>query len=45
MTIRNPNRCPTHPGEVLADIIPETGKTKSEIAQCSVYHANISMIF
>ncbi len=33
MTTRNPNRCPTHPGEVLAEIIPETGKTKSEIAQ------------
>ncbi|MBX4336405.1 HigA family addiction module antitoxin [Bartonella raoultii] len=33
MTTRNPNRCPTHPGELLADIIPETGKTNSEIAQ------------
>lgn len=30
---RDKNRCPTHPGEVLADIIPETGKTKLEIAQ------------
>ncbi|WP_273758997.1 HigA family addiction module antitoxin [Bartonella sp. AU55XJBT] len=33
MTTRNPNRCPTHPGELLADIIPETCKTKLEIAQ------------
>ncbi|EJF78162.1 MULTISPECIES: HigA family addiction module antitoxin [Bartonella] len=30
---RDKNRCPTHPGEVLAEIIPETGKTKTEIAQ------------
>lgn len=29
---RDPNRCPTHPGEALDDIIPATGKTKSEIA-------------
>ena len=30
--IRSPNRCPSHPGAVLADIIPATGKTKVEIA-------------
>lgn len=31
--IRDPNRCPTHPGELLReDIIPATGKTKTEIA-------------
>lgn len=29
---RDPNRCPTHPGELLADIIPATGKSKTEIA-------------
>ena len=30
---RNPNRCPTHPGELLReDVIPATGKTKTEIA-------------
>jgi addiction module HigA family antidote len=29
---RNPNRCPTHPGELLRDVIPATGKTKAEIA-------------
>jgi len=29
---RDPNRCPTHPGELLDDIIPSTGKTKTEIA-------------
>ena len=29
---RDPNRCPTHPGAVLQDTIPATGKTKSEIA-------------
>ena len=26
-------RCPSHPGALLRDIIPETGKTKVEIAQ------------
>ena len=31
---RNPNRCPTHPGELLReDVIPATGRTKSEIAR------------
>lgn len=31
---RNPNRCPTHPGELLReDVIPETGKSKAEIAR------------
>jgi addiction module HigA family antidote len=29
---RNPNRCPTHPGELLRDVIPATGKSKAEIA-------------
>jgi addiction module HigA family antidote len=29
---RDPNRCPTHPGELLEDIIPATHKTKTEIA-------------
>ena len=30
---RDPNRCPTHPGELLREeVIPATGKTKSEIA-------------
>jgi len=30
---RDPNRCPTHPGELLRDdIIPATGKSKTEIA-------------
>jgi antitoxin HigA-1 len=28
----NPNRCPSHPGELLREVIPATGKTKSEIA-------------
>lgn len=31
--IRNPNHCPSHPGAVLDDIIPATGKTKTEIAK------------
>lgn len=31
--IRDPNRCPSHPGAILADILPSTGKTKVEIAQ------------
>ena len=30
---RDPKRCPTHPGELLReDVIPATGKTRSEIA-------------
>ena len=30
---RNPNRCPSHPGELLREvIIPATGKRKTEIA-------------
>ncbi|KEC56780.1 HigA family addiction module antitoxin [Bartonella rochalimae] len=30
---RHKNRCPSHPGDLLAEIIPKTGKTKLEIAQ------------
>ena len=30
---RDPNRSPIHPGELLREIIPATGKTKSEIAR------------
>ena len=30
---RDPNRCPTHPGELLRDVIPATGKSKTEIAE------------
>jgi addiction module HigA family antidote len=30
---RNPNRCPSHPGALLREVvIPATGKTKTEIA-------------
>jgi antitoxin HigA-1 len=29
---RNPGRCPTHPGELLREVIPATGKTKTAIA-------------
>jgi addiction module HigA family antidote len=29
---RDPKRCPTHPGELLREVIPATGKSKSEIA-------------
>ena len=30
---RDSNRCPTHPGELLREVvIPATGKTKAEIA-------------
>jgi addiction module HigA family antidote len=29
---RPPERCPSHPGPLLDDIIPATGKTKVEIA-------------
>lgn len=32
--IRDPNRCPTHPGEMLAeDVIPATGLSKTEVAR------------
>lgn len=32
--IRNPNRCPTHPGELLDEtVIPATGLTKAETAR------------
>lgn len=31
---RDPDRCPTHPGELLReDVIPATGKPKAEIAR------------
>lgn len=34
MTTRNPNRCPTHPGVLLAEIIfPATELSKTEIAK------------
>ncbi len=29
---RDPKRCPTHPGELLREVIPATGKSKAEIA-------------
>jgi addiction module HigA family antidote len=29
---RDPNRCPTHPGDLLGEVIPATGKSKTEIA-------------
>ena len=29
---RDPNRCPTPPGELPRDLIPATGMTKPEIA-------------
>ena len=29
---RNPRRCPAHPGALLEDILPATGKSKKEIA-------------
>jgi addiction module HigA family antidote len=31
--IRDPDRCPSHPGAALDDIIPATGKSKTEIAK------------
>lgn len=30
--VRNPARCPSHPGALLADIIPATRLTKTDIA-------------
>jgi addiction module HigA family antidote len=29
---RDPNRCPTHPGALLREVIPATGRSKAEIA-------------
>jgi addiction module HigA family antidote len=29
---RDDQRCPSHPGALLGDILPATGRTKSEIA-------------
>ena len=29
---RDPKRCPTHPGELLGEVIPATGRSKTEIA-------------
>jgi addiction module HigA family antidote len=29
---RDPKRCPTHPGELLCEVIPSTGKSRTEIA-------------
>jgi addiction module HigA family antidote len=29
---RDPNRCPSHPGALLREVIPATGKSKAEIA-------------
>ena len=29
---RDRNRCPAHPGELLRDVIPATGRSKTEIA-------------
>jgi addiction module HigA family antidote len=29
---RDPKRCPTHPGALLCEVIPSTGKSKTEIA-------------
>ena len=30
---RNPDRCPSHPGAVLDDILADLGKSKTEIAR------------
>jgi antitoxin HigA-1 len=30
---RSPHRCPTHPGELLREVIPATGRSKTEIAE------------
>ena len=29
---RDPKRCPTHPGALLREVIPATGRSKTEIA-------------
>lgn len=30
--VPNPDRCPSHPGALLAEIIPATGRSEDEIA-------------
>ena len=30
---RSPDVCPSHPGALLDDVLPDTGKTKTEIAR------------
>ncbi|HEY7243039.1 MAG TPA: HigA family addiction module antitoxin [Xanthobacteraceae bacterium] len=30
--LHDPGRCPTHPGELLNEIIPATGRSRTEIA-------------
>ncbi len=31
--IRDPNRCPSHPGAVLADILPDLHRSKADVAR------------
>lgn len=31
--IRNAERCPSHPGALLDDVLPATGRSKADIAQ------------
>ncbi|WP_455475861.1 HigA family addiction module antitoxin [Bartonella sp. B17] len=33
MTTRNPNRCPSHPGEILAEALENLDASKTKIAQ------------
>jgi antitoxin HigA-1 len=34
VAVRDPNRCPTHPGELLReDVIPATGRPRAELAR------------
>ncbi|WP_273783848.1 HigA family addiction module antitoxin [Bartonella sp. AU15XJBT] len=33
MTTRNPNRCPSHPGEILAESLEHLNASKTEIAR------------
>ena len=43
---RSLNRCPTHPGELLrVEVIPATGKTKTEIEPSSEFLADTFTIF
>jgi antitoxin HigA-1 len=32
--VRNPDRCPSHPGAALADILDDITMSKVEVAQC-----------
>ena len=44
-SLRNPNRCPTHPGAILReDVLPALGLTQKEFASKLAYTYNTDML-